>query len=215
MLSIQIPTIVSRSHVFKPLLAELKRQSEPFGDKIEILHLTDEKEMPIAQKRTNLYEMSSMPYSVQWDDDDWIHPIGINLIMNALSSKPDCVTYKMISEFDGIPQKRQPGPLHRTIFRRKYKKAARNVDGFDIVHPPCNKNVIRTDLAIKASKMLPQTQRYGEDGDFAKEVVRLVKKEIFIDKHIYWYLNLSGEEWSRERYGLSENDLFNEQNKLI
>ena len=56
------------------------------------------------------------------------------------------------------------------------KKRASNVDGFDVVHPPCNKNVIRTDLAIKASKMIPQDQRFGEDGDFGKEVVRLVKK---------------------------------------
>jgi len=215
MLSIQIPTIVSRSHIFKPLLAELKRQSKPFGNKIEILHLIDEKEMPLAEKRRKLYEMSSMPYSVQWDDDDWIHPIGINLIMNALSSKPDCVTYKMISEFDGIPHRRKLGHIHRTIFKRKYKKRASNVDGFDVVHPPCNKNVIRTDLAIKASKMIPQDQRFGEDGDFGKEVVRLVKKENFIDKHIYWYLNLSGEKWTKERYGLSENDLFRNADHLI
>ena len=204
MLSIQIPTIVSRSHIFKPLLTELKRQSKPFGNKIEILHLLDEKEMPLAEKRRRLYEMSSMPYSVQWDDDDWIHPIGINLIMNALTSNPDCVTYRMISEFDGIPHLRKPGHIHRTDFRRRYKKRDTNVHGFDVVHPPCNKNVIRTDIAIKASNMLPANQRYGEDGDFGKEVVRLLKKEIYIDKHIYWYLNLSGEEYSKKRYGLSD-----------
>ncbi len=70
MLSIQIPTTISRSHVFNPLLAELKRQAEPYGDKVEILHLLDEKEMPLGKKRRLLYEMSTMPYSVQWDDDD-------------------------------------------------------------------------------------------------------------------------------------------------
>ena len=52
--------------------------------------------------------------------------------------------------------------------------------------------------------MLPANQRYGEDGDFGKEVVRLLKKEIYIDKHIYWYLNLSGEEYSKKRYELSD-----------
>ena len=202
MLSIQIPTVISRSHVFKPLLNEMKRQSEPFGEKIEIIHLLDEKELPLAEKRRRLYEMSSMPFSVQWDDDDWIHPLGIQLIMKALDEKPDCVTYRMISEFDGIPQLRQPGHLHITDFRRRYKRRAVNVAGFDVVHPPCNKNVIKTDLAIQASNALPQTQRFGEDGDFGMEVVDLLKKEIYIDKHIYWYLNLSGDEWGSFRYGL-------------
>ena len=74
MLSIQIPTVESRLFVFKPLLQELQRQAAPFGDKVEILHLSDDKKMPLGKKRRLLYEMSSMPYSVQWDDDDGIHP---------------------------------------------------------------------------------------------------------------------------------------------
>ena len=50
MLSIQIPTTVSRYHVFNALLAEVKRQAEPFGGKVEIIFLSAQKEMPLGMK---------------------------------------------------------------------------------------------------------------------------------------------------------------------
>ena len=85
MLSIQIPTIYQRKPYFDALVEEFKRQARPYGDKIEIIYNIDDKTIPIVQKRKMLYESTNMPYSVQWDDDDWIHPMGIYHIMNELN----------------------------------------------------------------------------------------------------------------------------------
>lgn len=207
MLSIQIPTTISRSHVFKPLLAELKRQAEPYGDKVEILHLLDEKEMPLGQKRRLLYEMSSMPYSVQWDDDDWIHPLGIRHIMNELEHKPDAVAYRMVQEFDGKPNESIPGKMLICDFRKRYAERWENRYGFDIVEPTNCKCVIKTDIALEAWKDIPDNTRFGEDGMMGRIMYkkRLIKVERYIDKHIYWYLNLTGDAFGFWRYGLSEN----------
>ena len=205
MLSIQIPTINSRKNVFETLLQELKRQAKPFGDKVEILYMTDDKEMAVMQKRRLLYEMSSKPYSVQWDDDDWIHPYGISLIMKELEHKPDSVSYRMIQEFDGSPEKNIPGKLLIYDFRNKYKESMRNRYGFDFVEPTCPKCVIKTDIAIWAANQVPDETRFGEDGMFGKILYehKKLKVERYIDKHIYWYLNLSGEQFGMHRYGLS------------
>ncbi|MAD24785.1 MAG: hypothetical protein CMO44_11515 [Verrucomicrobiales bacterium] len=206
MLSIQIPTITSRKHVFEPLLQELKRQATPFGDKVEILHMTDNKEMPTMQKRRLLYEMTSKPYSVQWDDDDWIHPLGISLIMKELEHNPDSVSYRMIQEFDGSPTENIPGKLLVCDFRKKYKESMLNKYGYDFVEPTCPKCVIKTDIAVWAANQVPDETRYGEDGMFGKILFehKKLKVERYIDKHIYWYLNLSGEPFGKHKYGLSD-----------
>ena len=206
MLSIQIPTIISRSHLFKPLLYELRRQAEPYGDKIEIIHLLDEKDMPLGQKRRLLYEMSSMPYSVQWDDDDWIHPLGISHIMKELEHKPDSVAYRMVQEFDGKPAESIPGKMLICDFRKRYAERWLDKYGFDVVEPTNCKCVIKTDIALEGWKDIPDETRYGEDGMLGRSLYKkkLLKVERYIDKHIYWYLNLSGEPFGEYRYGLKD-----------
>ena len=210
MLSIQIPTIESRSFVFKPLLQELQRQAAPFGDKVEILHLSDDKKMPLGKKRRLLYEMSSMPYSVQWDDDDWIHPLGIFHILKELEHKPDTVAYRMVQEFDGKPNESIPGKMLICDFRKRYAQRWLDKYGFDVVEPTNCKCVIKTDIALEAWKDIPDSTRYGEDGMMGRIMYKkkMIKVERYIDKHIYWYLNLSGEPFGRQRYGLPENFVF-------
>ena len=85
-LTIAIPTIERRLNVFNQLYNELKKQSEPYGDEIEILYLCDNMEMPLGEKRQKLNEMSKGKYVVQWDDDDWIVEGGIDLIMDAIKN---------------------------------------------------------------------------------------------------------------------------------
>lgn len=210
MLSIQIPTVESRSFVFEPLLQELQRQAAPFGDKVEILHLSDDKKMPLGKKRRLLYEMSSMPYSVQWDDDDWIHPLGIFHILKELEHKPDTVAYRMASEFDGNPNENIPSKMGTCDFRKIYAQRWLDTYGFDAVEPTNCKCVIKTDIALEAWKDIPDSTRFGEDGMMGRIMYekKMIKVERYIDKHIYWYLNLSGEPFSRQRYGLPENFVF-------
>ena len=93
LLTIAIPTIQSRKDCFNKLLKEFKKQSEPYGDQIEIISLCDNKEMPIGEKRNRLNSMANGKYVVQWDDDDWISEDGIELIMEGIKMDVDCITY--------------------------------------------------------------------------------------------------------------------------
>lgn len=210
MLSILIPTIHNRQHVFEPLMKELQRQCEPFGDKIEILFLRDDKTMTLATKRAELYDMSTKKYSVQWDDDDWIHPLGIELIMKEIEQfQPDSVSYKMVQEFDGKPHESIPGKMLICDFKKRYAQRWLDKFGFDIVEPTNTKCVIKTDIARKISKLIPSQTRYGEDSIFGRELYKskLLKVESYIDKHIYWYLNRTGDPFGRWRYKPEKNNV--------
>lgn len=202
MLSIQIPTTYQRKAYLDTLIEEFKRQARPYGNKIEIIYSIDDKTMPLAEKRSILYNSTSMPYSVQWDDDDWIHPLGIFHIMNELKYLPDSVTYRMVQEFDGKPNESIPGKLSITDFRKRYPLRRENEFGFDFVEPTQTKCVIKTEICKNVIKELDPTTRWGEDGDFGRVLYRkkLLKVERYIDKHIYWYLNLTGEPFTRLRY---------------
>ena len=93
LLTIAIPTVENRVNIFNELYNELKKQSEPFGDNIEIIYFRDNKEMTIGEKRTKLNKIAKGKYVVHWDDDDWIHPNGIEMIMKGIESDTDVISY--------------------------------------------------------------------------------------------------------------------------
>jgi glycosyltransferase involved in cell wall biosynthesis len=198
MLSIQIPTVEQRKITFRKLYTELKEQSKPYGNDIEIIYLRDNKELPIGEKRNKLYEMATKKYSLQYDDDDWIHKNGIELIMNELYRDVDCFTYNYKVHLDD----------GRYIYREKnsfgvdYIKQ-KNFNGFNNVHPPTPKCIFKTSLARQVK--LDENLRYGEDGFFAIGIKPLINSSFHIDKYIYEYKNLSGESFDDPaRYGMTE-----------
>ena len=197
MLSIQIPTIIGREKIFKELLREFETQSAPYGDAIEIIYLQDDREMSIGTKRNILYRKSTKEYSLQWDDDDWIHPRGIELIMDKLKDKPDCVTYDWLCYFDPVIEVRS--------FNIKYPAVELNVDKYNRVGPPSPKCVVKTEIARNI--VLPDI-RYGEDGHFEKEIGKYINNSAHIDEYIYFYLDRSKEGRGPERYNLPKNFIF-------
>lgn len=92
-------------------------------------------------------------------------------------------------------------------FRKRYAQRMENMYGFDVVEPTNCKCVVKTDIALKAWKDIPDDTRFGEDGMFGRIIYKnkLIRVERYIDKHIYWYLNLSGLPFGEYRYGLAEN----------
>jgi len=193
MLSILIPTVIDRQTIFSQLHNELLQQAAPFGDSIEVLFLTDDRSMSIGEKRNKLYSMASKKYSVQWDDDDWIHPRGIEILMSALHEDIDCITYKWFCYFNPV--------IEHRVFNCKYTEVKDNVDGYNKVGPPSPKCVIKTDLARKVK--FPNI-RFGEDGHFEKEIQQHIKTSTHIDDFIYYYMDRCNEGRGPERYGLKE-----------
>ena len=87
-LSILIPSLNERSEMLKKLESELHRQ---IGDRnVEVVHVSDDRQMSIGQKRMMLLTMAKGEYITYVDDDDWIPEDYIDRILVALENKPDC-----------------------------------------------------------------------------------------------------------------------------
>ena len=100
LLTIAIPTIEERNKCFNQLYDELIKQSEPYGNSIEIIYLCDNREMTIGQKRQMLNNTAKGKYVVHWDDDDWICEGGIDLIMNGIKTNQDVISYDYSANID-------------------------------------------------------------------------------------------------------------------
>jgi len=196
MLSILIPTVEKRKSYFEKLFGEMKRQAEPWGDDIEILFHLDNKEMPLGEKRMRLYQRAKKEYSVQWDDDDWIHPDGIRLIMNQLKYNCDCITYPLLFNLDGKP--------HIRNFSLQYDRVYDGKDGYYQVSTPNPKCPIKTSIARKIGDIYPDfgQLRYAEDAIFGEAIHPYLKTERHIDELIYLYIGMSNETWHADRYGM-------------
>lgn len=193
-LTIMVPTVVGREKQFEELRDEIFRQGQDYFDdgSLGFITLKDNKEMTIGEKRRRLYASAMGLYGVQWDDDDGIHPNGIELIMDALMGNPgiDCVTYQELCIFDGKK-------VESSDHSRHYPDWRDNFAGFNHVRTPFFKDVIRMDLVRQA--IIPDI-RFGEDHAFAKSIHPLLKTEFHINEFIYIYRHNSSPH--NERYGI-------------
>jgi glycosyltransferase involved in cell wall biosynthesis len=197
LLTIAIPTIEQRISCFNELYNELKKQSEPFGSLIEIIYISDNKEMTIGAKRQKLVDMSNGKYVVMWDDDDWIHPNGINLIMGALKSDADVISYNYSANI-GIDED--------TNCYRKISIQYNNelIDNILYVKPDC-KNPIKKELI---NKVKFRDISWSEEFFFKMDLAPHLKTEYKIDEDIYQIQNRSGEDFDyQRRYNLKTTKL--------
>lgn len=197
LLTIAIPTITQREKVFNDLFNEFKRQCEPFGDKIEIISICDNREMTIGEKRQKLNEMAKGKYVVQWDDDDWIHPDGIKLIMEGIETDVDVISYHYSSDIGIVDKVNHPRKVSI-----KYKNVLR--DGIWWVSPD-PKNPIKKEIL---DKVRFQDTSWSEEYYYKLDIKSLLKTEYQIDKYIYMFLNRSGEPYDWEkRYNLKNKKI--------
>lgn len=190
-LSILIPTIESRIEQFNKLIMFLSDVIElhDLDYLIEIKYLCDNKERTIGEKRQHLYAIATGLYSWQLDDDDAIDADAIPLILEAMATEPDCITFQEACNIDGN--------LKSSNFSLKYTDWGENQDGFDYVRTPFFKTPIKT--AICQQVPVPHI-RFGEDHMWAKAVYPLLKTEVHIDRNLYYYNHDSTP--FNERYGI-------------
>lgn len=197
LLTIAIPTIQQRKDIFNELLLELKRQSEPYGDEIEIIWLSDNKEITIGAKRQKLNDMAKGKYVVQWDDDDWIHQQGIDMIMSHIRSDIDVISYNYSCDI---------GINNGTNYNRDVSIEHNNklIDDVFYVTPDC-KNPIKKEIIDKVKF---RDSSWSEEFYFKIEIQSLLKTEHKINENIYIILNRSNEEYDYDkRYNLITNKL--------
>lgn len=201
LLSILIPTTVDRRNEFLKLKEEFKRQVSEggFADSVEIKWLEDNKQMSVGAKRDLLYKSAKGKYSLQWDSDDWIHPLGIKLILEAAKQGADCITYQEHCAMDG--------EIKFSNFSLEYPDwngEGNNVlsDGFHFQRTPFFKTPILTSICQEAGV---GDIRWSEDHDFARRIKPLLKTEAHIPEFIYLYQHSSTE--FNERYGFNKDKI--------
>jgi len=195
LLCIQFPYTKERKDDLGKLLTELTRQIDENGyHELICMQLDDRgKEVSIGEKRNDLYQRAYGKYVVQWDSDDWIHPQGLKLIIEALQNNPDvdCCTYEEFIDIDG--------KIQRSNHSLKYGDWCDKFDGFDYCRTPFMKSVIKTEIA--KSVPIPHI-RFGEDHQWAQALKPHLKTEIHIDEQIYKYIHRSSNH--NERYGIKD-----------
>jgi hypothetical protein len=188
LLTIAIPTINRRQKVFNELCNEFKKQSEPYGEKIDIIYYLDNGELTIGEKRNKLNEMANGKYIVQWDDDDWICEGGIDMIMKGIESDCDVITY---NHYTDIKQWGKNQYFHK-YYSIKFAPPKEVVDYENniIQIVPDQKCVIKSEIAkqIKFLKM-----NFQEDMFYGKHILPHIKNEFYINQFIYLYLNRANE----------------------
>lgn len=198
-LSVLIPTVFDREEQYKSLKRIIHEQTyanhDWLSEIVEVLSLSDNKEMTIGEKRELLYKKASGLYSWQIDDDDSIADDAISLILQAIKENPgvDCVTFRENCIMNG--------EYKSSNHSLKYDDWADNVDGYDFVRTPFYKDVIKTEIAKSVTF---EKIRYGEDHAWARALKPHLKTEYHIDKELYYYI-YAPKDTHEERYGFNRN----------
>lgn len=194
-LSILIATIQERKPLFDSLYAELNKQIRRANAKeeVQIIPLSDNKEISIGLKRQKLLEMASGTWIVYIDDDDWPYEYYLRAILDAIDSPidNDCIGINVFMTTDGVrPEK--------CCHRLKYPTWENKVDGWDYVRNITHFNPV---LREKALQVGFKDLRFGEDKDYSDRLFPLLKREIYIEKPLFYY-RYSTEIKHNQKYGI-------------
>lgn len=180
-LSILIATLDSRIEQFTKLENFLNKQIKDnnLSNDVEILFFRDDKEYPIGIKRNTLLESAEGLFTVFVDDDDWVADDYVVSIVNAIKSNPDidCVGIKGVLISEDLGNK----PFIHSVRYDSYFE-----DMANYYRPPNHLNPIRREIALTVKFPF---KNFGEDYDWAMAMLKsgLLKKEVFLDKIMYYY----------------------------
>jgi glycosyltransferase involved in cell wall biosynthesis len=173
-LSVLICTIPQRKEKFDVLFNKLKDLA--LNKEVEILFDDRPKgSVTIGQKRNDLINKSKGQYICFVDDDDNVSNEYIELILNAIESKPDCVGFKIMCDMEGVKEIASSS--------NKYQWSE-NVDGFRYVRSIYHKTPVKKEIALKC--MFPN-KSFGEDYEYSMRLKKHLSTEVFIDEFLYFY----------------------------
>ena len=177
--SILICTLEERKPQFNTIYNKLKQQINALGlqEHVEILYFRDKREHSVGYKRTALVEQSNGQYVCFIDDDDDVHPAYIQMIYNALQTKPDCVSLVGIITSDGGNPKTF---IHSLQYNAWFEE--NNV----YYRCPNHLNPVKRSIAIQ----FPYPKKnIGEDWDWSMAVAQsgLLQTEAVIEEPYYFY----------------------------
>lgn len=180
-LSILMTTLSSRKEMFDKVHQHLLNQITNYSleNEVEIVVFEDEKQYPVGMKRNYLIKEAKGEFTCFVDDDDWVSDDYVGSIYDAILSDRsiDCVGIKGLLVSKDLGNKEF---IHSNKFDSYWE------DSKYYYRPPNHLNPIRR--SITSQFEFPLINR-GEDTDWSLKICRtgLLKKEIFIDKVLYFY----------------------------
>jgi glycosyltransferase involved in cell wall biosynthesis len=179
-LSILIPIHEKHHKKFQLLHDELNSQIG-YGkhDIVEVYPYLNNGEQSIGHYRNELLSWAKGEYLCFIDSDDRIAKDYITTILKALESKPDCLSLRGEITIDGG----SPELFEHSI---KYSEWKRTDNKIKYERNTNHLNVVKSEVA-KAVKF--PDKDFGEDSEYSQRLLNsgLLKKEVYIDKILYYY----------------------------
>lgn len=106
LISILIPTISERGEQFQKLQDGLYTQikANKLEKKVEIISISDNRTIPLSQKRNMLQKLARGKYFTHLDDDDNLADDYCSVIINhieSLKELPDIISYNQLAKVNG------------------------------------------------------------------------------------------------------------------
>lgn len=179
-LSILVCSVHTRYNTFLPkiqeqLYTQLAELSEEDQKRVEIMVLTDNKQMMLGAKRNHMVEMAQGKYIQFVDDDDRVAPDFISELLKATDSGADCIVFTAEVSLNG----ESPKPCY---YSKENGADFNKTDAYYRI--PNHICCVRKDISIKSS--FPNI-KYGEDAGYSKVLFPHLKNEHKIDKVLYYY----------------------------
>lgn len=194
MLDILIASVTDRKLDCLKVEHEFKRQG------VQPIILTDNRVMPIGEKRQRLLEMATKPWIVFFDDDDWPHDCYVDEITRAIkrNEKADCLGIHGIMTTNEDPRTLKTW-CHRLGYPIEGDGTRKTRYGFDYVRPIIHFNPVKREKALEAG--FDVTMRFGEDMNFAQRLNPLLTCEEFVPIKLFHY-RYSTKMGFNEKYGI-------------
>jgi glycosyltransferase involved in cell wall biosynthesis len=195
-LSVLIATMPKRSWDMNTLLVSLSSQfasidlpvinkepslfdnGTPFNPPVEII-IDDSMDYNIGVKRNKLLARAKGDYIVFCDDDDEIYPDYLAKICRATLTKPDCIGISGVISFNG--KNRRQWHISKE-YGSWYER------GNTYYRTPNHISPVRRELALQAG--FPEIS-FGEDAEYSRRLLPLLKTEVIIPGILYHYKYIS------------------------
>jgi len=176
-LSILILTLPTRIDLYSRLIKSLNQQviENNLMHRVQILTLGDTKEISVGEKRNILLNKSIGRYVCFIDDDDVIATNYLSVIMSALDSNADVITFcgdyveNEIRTPFSISMVHRGNYNHTNMFYRL----------------PNHLCPVKREIALSCQFT---DKNFGEDSDYADKINNYLKNEFHIQEKLYFYM---------------------------